>query len=124
MGDIAEMMLDGTLDSMTSEYLGEPTGYPRSLDRDSPDYVNRWGKAKKPKAAGYDPSRNAQFGAEHFIRHKMQWYKHLDGVHAIIRAYGEAHGVPSTKIKKISIEISKNWPVFMTWFKNNYKWRV
>lgn len=30
MGDIAEMMLDGTLDSMTGEYLGDACGYPRS----------------------------------------------------------------------------------------------
>lgn len=30
MGDIADMMLDGTLDSMTGEYLGDACGYPRS----------------------------------------------------------------------------------------------
>lgn len=32
MGEIAEMMLDGTLDSITGEYLGEPCGYPRSRE--------------------------------------------------------------------------------------------
>lgn len=31
MGEIAEMILDGTLDSVTGEYLGEPCGYPRSM---------------------------------------------------------------------------------------------
>ncbi|WP_289763507.1 hypothetical protein [uncultured Duncaniella sp.] len=31
MGEIAEMMLDGTLDSVTGEYLGDPCGYPRSV---------------------------------------------------------------------------------------------
>ena len=30
MGEIAEMMLNGTLDSVTGEYLGDPCGYPRS----------------------------------------------------------------------------------------------
>jgi len=30
MGEIAEMMLDGTLDCETGEYLGEPCGYPRT----------------------------------------------------------------------------------------------
>lgn len=30
MGETAEMMLDGTLDSITGEYLGEACGYPRS----------------------------------------------------------------------------------------------
>lgn len=32
MGEISEMMLDGTLDSVTGEYLGEPCGYPRSRE--------------------------------------------------------------------------------------------
>lgn len=32
MGDIAEMMLDGTLDAVTGEYLGEPCGYPVSSE--------------------------------------------------------------------------------------------
>ncbi len=32
MGEIAEMMLDGTLDSITGEYLGDPCGYPRSRE--------------------------------------------------------------------------------------------
>jgi hypothetical protein len=118
MGEIAEMMLDGTLDCMTGEYLGEPTGFPRTLDRSSGHYTAR------KKDTGYNPGRNAQYGAERIIKHKMQWYKHLDGVHAIIRAYGQAKEIKSTKIKKISIEISKDFGAFMSWFKANYKWRV
>ena len=31
MGDIADMMLDGTLDEQTGEYLGKAVGYPRTL---------------------------------------------------------------------------------------------
>ena len=30
MGDIADMMLDGTLDHETGEYLGEGDGFPRT----------------------------------------------------------------------------------------------
>jgi hypothetical protein len=33
MGEIADMMLDGTLDAHTGEYIGDPCGYPRTLDR-------------------------------------------------------------------------------------------
>lgn len=33
MGEIAEMMLNGDLDEITGEYLGEGDGYPRSLER-------------------------------------------------------------------------------------------
>jgi hypothetical protein len=32
MGEIADMMLDGTLDYVTGEYLGEGDGYPRTLE--------------------------------------------------------------------------------------------
>lgn len=35
MGEISEMMLDGTLDMYTGEYIGEATGYPRTLLRDT-----------------------------------------------------------------------------------------
>lgn len=56
MGEIAEMMLDGTLDAITGEYIGEPCGYPRTYERvpkDSP-YThirkgNRTKKFNKPK---------------------------------------------------------------------------
>lgn len=30
MGEIAEMMLDGTLDYETGEYIGDPCGYPKT----------------------------------------------------------------------------------------------
>lgn len=30
MGEISEMILDGTLDQYTGEYLGDAVGYPRS----------------------------------------------------------------------------------------------
>lgn len=33
MGDIADMMLDGTLDSQTGEYIGKAVGYPRTNQR-------------------------------------------------------------------------------------------
>ena len=37
MGEIAEMMLDGTLDIETGEYLGEGPGYPRTSESFSKD---------------------------------------------------------------------------------------
>lgn len=33
MGDIADMMLDGTLDCEDGSYIGEPCGYPRTAGR-------------------------------------------------------------------------------------------
>lgn len=45
MGEIADMMLDGTLDCITGEYLGEPCGYPRS--REDGTYWNNQSKLRK-----------------------------------------------------------------------------
>lgn len=35
MGEISEMILDGTLGAVTEEYIGEPCGYPRTYVKDS-----------------------------------------------------------------------------------------
>lgn len=47
MGEIAEMMLDGTLDCETGEYLGDGPGYPRTAKS----------FAKDPFAYAYDDGR-------------------------------------------------------------------
>lgn len=53
MGEISEMMLDGTLDAITGEYIGEPCGYPRTYERGSAyAYVRKNKRARqgnKPK---------------------------------------------------------------------------
>jgi len=36
MGDISDMMLDGTLDFYTGEYIGKGKGIPRTLDKSLP----------------------------------------------------------------------------------------
>lgn len=46
MGDIAEGMLDGTFDSVTGEYIGEPCGYPRTNE---PGYYNSMDKKNPMK---------------------------------------------------------------------------
>ena len=51
MGEISEMILDGTLDAVTGEYIGEPCGYPRTYEKDSA-YVRKSKRARqsnKPK---------------------------------------------------------------------------
>ena len=46
MGDIADMMLDGTLDCETGEYLGDPCGYPRTANKKK---VHKKRKEKCPR---------------------------------------------------------------------------
>lgn len=41
MGEIADMMIDGTLDMHTGEYLGKGPGYPRTRDKSLPWERNR-----------------------------------------------------------------------------------
>lgn len=36
MGEYAEMLLDGTCDYLTGEYIGEPCGYPRTMHDSKP----------------------------------------------------------------------------------------
>lgn len=50
MGECADMLLDGTLDCITGEYIGEPCGYPRTLT--SPRQI---GKKHRPQ---YSEARN------------------------------------------------------------------
>lgn len=33
MGEIADMMIDGTLDEQTGEYIGKAVGYPRTMQK-------------------------------------------------------------------------------------------
>ena len=44
MGEVADMMLDGTLDSQTGEYIGEAIGYPRTLGDTKYKYNKRYPK--------------------------------------------------------------------------------
>lgn len=46
MGDIADMMLDGTLDCVTGEYLGDSVGYPRTIEKQIK--INKKQKEKCP----------------------------------------------------------------------------
>jgi len=56
MGEYAEMMLDGTLDAVTGEYLGLDTGYPISND---PDWIgNKPHKKKKQLTEAQRKKRN------------------------------------------------------------------
>jgi hypothetical protein len=53
MGDIADMMMDGTLDHETGEYLGEGDGFPRTARSMRRQYTKSFPKGmhggRKPK---------------------------------------------------------------------------
>lgn len=64
MGEIAEMMLDGTLDSVTGEYLGEPCGYPRSMT-DGTFHPNRRKLQQRAKRSILDQCKNILGETDH-----------------------------------------------------------
>ena len=57
MGDMADMILDGTVCGETGEIIdGDSPGYPRTMCDDKPDKRQRFEYAlKRLKAAGFDP---------------------------------------------------------------------
>lgn len=63
MGEIADAMIDGTLDYETGEYIGEPCGYPRTINTSNNVNVVRGVKNylhnKVPKKEMYDFCVNA-----------------------------------------------------------------
>lgn len=74
MGEIAEMMLDGTLDEQTGEYIGEAVGYPRTMQ---PGYYNSIKKRR--------PKRNIK----HATKGKSLGGQHLIGKNATVEQYGK-----------------------------------
>lgn len=53
MGDCADMLLDGTCDYITGEYIGAPCGYPRTLQGRKSSHLQL--KKKRPQ---YSEERN------------------------------------------------------------------
>lgn len=105
MGDIADMMCDGTLDSSTGEYLGPGGGYPRSMDPDSPDYVGRRER---------DPNRkmNPTFGVENYLKGKGE-----TEFGQITAEYFADKQQPMTyDHKKRCAEISNDFSAFVKWY--------
>lgn len=108
MGEIVELMLDGTLDEWTGEYLGPGPGYPRSRDPKHPSNMKGFFKM----FAG-NGNYNPRAGVEKWLLQRD--CKDLEG---IVRRYQDEvlhlEGIP--KHKTICKHISSNFPAFKKWF--------
>lgn len=70
MGEVAEMMLDGTLCETCGEYLGAPTGYPRKCrncggDKGAGSFDFRDTRKVKPKGPKGNPPRPGRVKCKH-----------------------------------------------------------
>lgn len=80
MGEAAEMMLDGTLDYVTGEYLGEPCGYPRSRT-DGTFHPNRHKLQLRAKRSIRDLCKNTLKETDHTtVDHIVRLYMEYIGL--------------------------------------------
>lgn len=117
MGEYAEMLLDGSCDEWTGEYIGPAVGYPRSLDPDHYSNKKRWPNLKNDNP-GY--SRNALQGLRKYAR------KHGVGkTDVAIKRFAKEvlHRVDAdtAAIEKTATFISNHhFGHYMGWIKGNY----
>lgn len=104
MGDIADMLLDGTLDYHTGEYMGTGSGFPRSIH-------------------GEPRSFNPLWGIENYF-HNYRGIKNAAEVHKIMRQWAVDQNLSITKKKemtKIAFEIQKDFKAFKEWYNTRYE---
>jgi hypothetical protein len=96
MGDIADMMLDGTLDEVTGEYLGEGPGYPRSND------PGHYSNDKRSDNYGNNPGSGVkQWLSTRGIKKNKRYAMVLDYVRTINPAINENSGINKLSQKYI-----------------------
>jgi len=71
MGEIADMMCDGTLDAFTGEYIGNGSGYPRYLNKRGSAVPVYGGKQRSDRESNIN--RVKKLVIEHNCQAK--WYK-------------------------------------------------
>jgi hypothetical protein len=128
MGEYAEMLLDGSCDEWTGEYIGPAVGYPRSLDPDH--YSNQQNKRQSSiryNKAGLPSKASAANGVYQWLRNqpltgagKNTAYETREN--RVIAKYGREVLHSDQGTRKIADIISKeHWVSFIKWVKENYK---
>ena len=103
MGEIADMMLDGTLDEQTGEYLGEAVGYSRTIQ---PGYYNSINKKRNVK--------NVKLGLKKFISKT-----NLDFKEVIEEYWFQVLNNKPTRVNQMCVIIQKDFESFRKWFDKN-----
>lgn len=103
MGEIADMMIDGTLDAHTGEYLGEGPGYPRTRDKSLP-----W-EAKRPP--------NPTYGVTHWL--DTNGVKGADQIEVIRRFFPDEKGIANISKDELCQKISARFDEFKKYVKTN-----
>jgi len=114
MGEYAEMLLDGSCDEWTGEYIGPAVGYPRSLDPDH--YSNEKGRTKQLYRV------NALRGLENYLKAngisktgRCIWKYSRD----ILEVEYKPDDVKAKKLA--ATEIQSQFQKFINWVHTDYK---
>lgn len=108
MGDIADMLLDGTLDFYTGEYIGRGYGIPRTKNK-SLDW-ERGKQSKYPK--DYSSKEAALNGVKNYINNKWNGSANIPSVRELLYEYT---GEKNFDIKLRCISIQQEWNKFAQW---------
>lgn len=105
MAEIADGLINGEFDCVTGEYLGEPTGFPRTTEPNHPNSI----KPNKYLLQGQAKSRHLN-GVCKFLR--MNGVEHDHEAIEIIRGYCEEHLEFAGTLNECAKEIQDNFSHF------------
>jgi hypothetical protein len=114
MGEIADMILDGTLDFYTGEYLGKGHGIPRTKNKSL-----EWEKRKKKAVKTGDfTAENSYNGIKKYVEKIWSGCKIRPSIRDLIREYT---GETGFDLKKACHEVQNDWPMFKKWLTDKRK---
>ena len=97
MGEIADMMIDGTLDFYTGEYIGKGYGLPRTFDKSLPwekKKINFRNRGKRFKQTNFSQNQGIN-GVVFWLYDKG--ITNSENAHSIVKLYSEINGWEITK---------------------------
>lgn len=114
MGEIADMMLDGTLCEGCGTYMGNQVGYPRKCDSCS-------GHPKRKKKSGHS-TRNKVNGVRRYV--KKLFHNMMDSdVEELCILYAKERGVYTEEMSKrqAMLYCQSIFPQFASWIREKSK---
>lgn len=113
MGDIADAMINGDMDCMTGEWLGDGAGYPRTYEPGHPNSVHK----KKHKLLFSNSKNNTKElnGIGKFL--VMNGITHNDKAIKIVRDYCKDELHFAGTLKECAEEIQKDFGKFVNYVK-------
>lgn len=109
MGEIADMLLDGTLDFYTGEYLGKGGGIPRTKNK-SLEWERR--KQSKPPIDYLSSKEVALNGVKKYIKKKWRGSASIPSIRAVVSEY---LGESNIDLKQKCLDIQRDWLKFCQW---------